>query len=141
MKPRLHSRCVAKLLHGKIPVNTRHSIRAFPETRTMTHVVLDSCIRCRYTDCVDVCPVDCFREGPNMLVIDPDECIDCAVCIPECPVDAIKAEEDVPPAQQQFVALNAELARAWPAITKTHEPLPDADDWKNETDKLQYLER
>ncbi len=107
----------------------------------MTHVVLDSCIRCRYTDCVDVCPVDCFREGPNMLVIDPDECIDCAVCIPECPVDAIKAEEDVPPAQQQFVALNAELARAWPAITKTHEPLPDADDWKNETDKLQYLER
>jgi ferredoxin len=63
----------------------------------MTHVVLESCIRCKYTDCVDVCPVDCFREGPNMLVIDPDECIDCAVCIPECPVNAILPEEDVPP--------------------------------------------
>ena len=62
----------------------------------MTHVVTESCIRCKYTDCVDVCPVDCFREGPNMLVIDPDECIDCAVCIPECPVNAIYAEEDVP---------------------------------------------
>ena len=60
----------------------------------MTHIVSESCIRCKYTDCVDVCPVDCFREGPNMLVIDPDECIDCAVCIPECPVNAIYAEED-----------------------------------------------
>ena len=107
----------------------------------MTHVVLDSCIRCRYTDCVDVCPVDCVREGPNMLVIDPDECIDCAVCIPECPVDAIKAEEDVPPAQQQFVALNAELARSWPGITRKHDALPDAEQWKDETDKLKYLER
>ncbi len=75
----------------------------------MTHIVLESCIRCRYTDCVDVCPVDCFREGPNMLVIDPDECIDCAVCIPECPVEAIKAEEDVTEEQKQFIALNAEL--------------------------------
>ena len=63
------------------------------EAKKMTHVVTESCIRCKYTDCVDVCPVDCFREGPNMLVIDPDECIDCAVCIPECPVNAIYAEE------------------------------------------------
>ena len=107
----------------------------------MTHVVLDSCIRCRYTDCVDVCPVDCFREGPNMLVIDPDECIDCAVCIPECPVDAIRAEEDVPPGQIEFVALNAELARSWPGITRKHDALPDAEQWKDETDKLKYLER
>ena len=107
----------------------------------MTHVVLDSCIRCRYTDCVDVCPVDCFREGPNMLVIDPDECIDCAVCIPECPVDAIKAEEDVPAEQQHFVALNAELAKTWPSITRTHEPLPDAEEWKDVRDKLKHLER
>ena len=67
----------------------------------MTYVVTESCIRCKYTDCVDVCPVDCFREGPNMLVIDPDECIDCAVCIPECPVEAIKAEEDVPADMQE----------------------------------------
>ena len=76
----------------------------------MTHVVLESCIRCKYTDCVDVCPVDCFREGPNMLVIDPDECIDCAVCIPECPVNAILPEEDVPNDQLAFLKLNAELS-------------------------------
>ncbi len=76
----------------------------------MTHVVTEQCIRCKYTDCVDVCPVDCFREGPNMLVIDPDECIDCAVCIPECPVNAIYAEEDVPADQVAFIKLNAELA-------------------------------
>ena len=76
----------------------------------MTHVVTESCIRCKYTDCVDVCPVDCFREGPNMLVIDPDECIDCAVCIPECPVNAIYAEEDVPADQIAFIKINAELA-------------------------------
>ena len=76
----------------------------------MTHVVLESCIRCKYTDCVDVCPVDCFREGPNFLAIDPDECIDCAVCIPECPVNAIVPEEDVPGDQQHMIKLNAELA-------------------------------
>ncbi|HEY0878003.1 MAG TPA: ferredoxin FdxA [Zeimonas sp.] len=107
----------------------------------MTHVVLESCIRCRYTDCVDVCPVDCFREGPNMLVIDPDECIDCAVCIPECPVEAIVAEEDVPPGMQSYIGLNAELAKGWPAITRKKEPLPDAEEWKDAPDKLQYLER
>ncbi|MCL4184309.1 MAG: ferredoxin family protein [Burkholderiaceae bacterium] len=107
----------------------------------MTHVVLESCIRCRYTDCVDVCPVDCFRQGPNMLVIDPNECIDCAVCIPECPVEAIKAEEDVPPEQQQFIALNAELAQGWPALTKAQDPLAEAEQWKDVSDKLRYLER
>ena len=69
--------------------------------------MLDNCIRCKYTDCVDVCPVDCFREGPNMLVIDPDECIDCAVCVPECPAEAIVAEEDVPGDQENFIAINA----------------------------------
>ena len=107
----------------------------------MTHIVTESCIRCRYTDCVDVCPVDCFREGPNMLVIDPDECIDCAVCIPECPVEAILAEEDVPADQFQFIELNAELARAWPSITRTKDPLADADEWKDVKDKLKHLER
>ena len=81
----------------------------------MTHVVLESCIRCKYTDCVDVCPVDCFREGPNFLTIDPDECIDCAVCIPECPVNAIVPEEDVPGDQQHMIKLNAELAKGWPS--------------------------
>lgn len=107
----------------------------------MTHVVLDSCIRCKYTDCVDVCPVDCFREGPNMLVIDPDECIDCAVCIPECPVEAIVAEEDVPADQQHFTELNAELSQIWPSITRTREPLPDAEDWKDVKGKLDQLQR
>ena len=107
----------------------------------MTHVVLESCIRCRYTDCVDVCPVDCFREGPNMLVIDPDECIDCAVCVPECPVEAIVAEEDVPADQQQFTELNAELAKVWPSITRTKDPLPDAEEWKDVKGKLPELKR
>ncbi|WP_085316267.1 ferredoxin FdxA [Derxia lacustris] len=107
----------------------------------MTHVVTEQCIRCRYTDCVDVCPVDCFREGPNFLVIDPEECIDCAVCIPECPVNAIFAEEDVPQDQLAFVALNAELAKSWPSITRQHDALPDHKEWANVPDKLKYLER
>ncbi len=107
----------------------------------MTHVVLDSCIRCKYTDCVDVCPVDCFREGPNMLVIDPDECIDCAVCIPECPVNAILPEEDVPTEQLAFIKLNADLSRKWPSITKRKAPLPDADEWKDRTGKIDHLVR
>ena len=108
----------------------------------MTHVVTEACIRCKYTDCVDVCPVDCFREGPNFLSIDPDECIDCAVCIPECPVNAIYAEEDVPADQMHMVKLNVELARSgWPSITKRKAPMADADDWKDKTDKLSELQR
>jgi ferredoxin len=107
----------------------------------MTHIVTESCIKCKYTDCVDVCPVDCFHEGPNMLVIDPDECIDCAVCIPECPVNAIYAEEDLPTGQEAFTALNAELAKAWPVITDKKDALPDAEQWKDVKEKLQHLER
>ncbi|GAC1406284.1 MAG: ferredoxin family protein [Burkholderiaceae bacterium] len=107
----------------------------------MTHVVTESCIRCRSTDCVDVCPVDCFREGPNFLSIDPDECIDCAVCVAECPVNAIYAEEDVPADQQEFIKLNVELSRKWPSITKTKAALADADDWKDVAPKLQFLAR
>jgi len=109
----------------------------------MTHVVTESCIRCKYTDCVDVCPVDCFREGPNMLVIDPDECIDCAVCIPECPVNAIYAEEDVPADQMAFIKLNAELTHhaGWKSITKRKPPPDDADEWKEKKDKLSQLIR
>ena len=105
----------------------------------MTHVVLESCIRCKYTDCVDVCPVDCFREGPNMLTIDPDECIDCAVCIPECPVNAILPEEDVPQEQLHFIKLNAELAKKWPSITKRKPAPADADEWKDKKEKLDQL--
>lgn len=104
----------------------------------MTHVVTDSCVKCKYTDCVDVCPVDCFREGSEFLVIDPDECIDCAVCIPECPVNAIYAEEDVPPALQSFLEVNQRLAKQWPAITQSKAPLPDAEQWKTVTDKLAH---
>ncbi len=106
----------------------------------MTHVVTESCIKCRYTDCVDVCPVDCFREGPNFLVIDPDECIDCAVCIPECPVNAIYAEEDVPADQQAFTEINADLAKKWPSITRMKPHFPDADEWADVKEKRQYLE-
>ena len=106
----------------------------------MTHIVLQSCIRCKYTDCVDVCPVDCFREGPNMLVIDPDECIDCAVCIPECPAEAIVAEEDVPEEEKGMIAINIEKAKVWPSITRAKPALPDADDWAKVADKVQFLE-
>jgi ferredoxin len=105
----------------------------------MAYVVTSSCIRCKYTDCVDVCPVDCFREGPNMLVIDPDECIDCTLCIPECPVDAIFAEEDVPEAEREFIALNRELAREWPVIAEAKPAPPDADEWAARQDKRDQL--
>jgi len=107
----------------------------------MTYVVTESCIKCKYTDCVDVCPVDCFREGPNMLVIDPDECIDCTLCVAECPVEAIFAEDDVPVAQREFIALNAQLSKDWPAITEKKEAPEDADQWRAVTDKKKHLER
>ena len=107
----------------------------------MTYVVTDNCILCKYTDCVEVCPVDCFHEGPNFLVIDPDECIDCTLCAPECPAEAIFPEEELSEEQMQFLELNAELAREWPVITEKREPLPDADEWDGKPDKLQYLER
>ena len=107
----------------------------------MTFVVTEACIRCKYTDCVDVCPVDAFREGPNFLAIDPDDCIDCAVCVPECPVNAIYAEEDVPADQQGFIALNAELARELKPITRTKLALPDADEWSKIEAKLGELKR
>ena len=107
----------------------------------MTFVVTVSCIKCKYTDCVEVCPVDCFHEGPNMLVIDPEECIDCTLCEPECPVDAIYDEDELPEGQEQFIALNAELSSGWPVLTQAKDPPADADDWKDTPDKLQHLER
>ncbi len=107
----------------------------------MAFIVTDDCIRCKYTDCVEVCPVDCFHEGPNMLVIDPDECIDCALCEPECPINAIVAEDDVPEAKQHFIELNKELSAQWPVITAMIEAPEDADDWKGKPNKEQYLER
>ena len=107
----------------------------------MTYVVLESCVKCKYTDCVEVCPVDCFHEGPNMLVIDPEECIDCSLCVPECPVDAIVAEDDMSPEQQNMLELNRELSAEWPVIVEKKPPPPDADEWKGKPDKLKLLER
>jgi len=106
----------------------------------VTHVVTDACLRCKYTDCVEVCPVDCFHEGPLFLVIDPDECIDCAVCIPECPVNAIFAEGDMPAEFAPFLELNARLAKEWPVINKSHDPLPEAEQWKDAKNKLGGIE-
>src|SRR5208282_2211053 len=98
----------------------------------MTYVVTESCIRCKYTDCVDVCPVDCFREGPNFLVIDPDECIDCTLCVAECPVEAIFAEDDVPSEQ---------LSKLWKPIIERKPAPADADEWKTVKAKMLLLER
>lgn len=106
----------------------------------VTHVVTDACIKCKYTDCVDVCPVDCFKQGPDFLVIDPDECIDCAVCIPECPVNAIYADTDLPEQFKPFLDINARLSRLWPTISKRIAPLPDAELWKDKTNKLAGLD-
>ena len=107
----------------------------------MTYVITESCIKCKYTDCVEVCPVDCFHEGPNMLVIDPEECIDCTLCEPECPVEAICSEDDIPDGQEHFLELNAELSQVWPVITEAGDPPEDAEEWEDVEDKLEYLER
>lgn len=107
----------------------------------MAFIVLDNCIKCKYTDCVEVCPVDCFYEGPNFLAIHPDECIDCALCEPECPAEAIVSEDEVPEDQQEFIALNLELSEQWENISERKEALPDAEEWNGVEGKLQYLER
>ena len=107
----------------------------------MTFVVTENCIRCKYTDCVDVCPVDCFHEGPNFLVIDPDECIDCSLCEPECPVGAIVSEDDLPNDQHHFLAINAELAQKWPVLNARKAPPADAQEWDGKPNKLPLLEK
>ena len=107
----------------------------------VTYVVTETCIKCKLTDCVEVCPVDCFHEGPNFLVIDPDECIDCTLCVDECPVEAIYPDDELPEDQVHFLALNAELSQNWPVITEMKDPPDDSDDWLDVKNKLQYLER
>ncbi|VAW81539.1 4Fe-4S dicluster domain / Domain of unknown function DUF3470 [hydrothermal vent metagenome] len=107
----------------------------------MTYVVIENCIRCRYTDCVEVCPVDCFHIGPNFIAIDPEECIDCSLCEPECPIDAICAEDEIPEGQEHYLALNEELCKDWPVITEIIPAPDDAKEWEGKPDKLQYLER
>ena len=101
----------------------------------MTYLVNDKCIRCKHTDCVEICPVDCFYEGPSMLVINPDECIDCGVCVPECPVDAII--EDTEDIDNKWYKLNEEYSNKWSNITKKKDPLPDAEKYKDEENKLE----
>jgi ferredoxin len=127
---------------GLIRGETSHSLPG-PEQEVprMTFVVTESCIKCKLTDCVEVCPVDCFHEGPNFLVIDPDECIDCTLCEPECPVEAIYSEDELPAGQEHFLELNAELSQDWPVITEMKDPPADADEWREVKDKLQYLEK
>jgi len=118
----------------------RPRFTACPEL-PMTFVVTENCIKCKYTDCVEVCPVDCFHEGPNFLVIDPDECIDCTLCEPECPAEAIFSEEELPNEHEQFKQINAELAKQWPVLTERKAAPPDAKEWDGKPDKLKLLER
>jgi ferredoxin len=105
----------------------------------MAFVVTEQCIKCKYTDCVEVCPVDCFHEGPNFLVIDPEICIDCALCVPECPVGAIYDEVDLPEEMVEYIEINAELAKSWPVIDESKEPLPDSEEWADMPDKRSAL--
>ena len=107
----------------------------------MPFVVTENCINCKHAHCVEVCPASCFHEGPNFLVIDPDRCIDCAICPPNCPVSAIKEEREVPPEQRAFIRLNAELSAIWPNITARRPPAPDVEEWEEVADKLKMLER
>lgn len=100
----------------------------------MTYIVTDNCIACKYTDCVEVCPVDCFYEGENMLVIHPDECIDCGVCEPECPAEAIKP--DTESGLDEWLELNRKFAAIWPNLTERRDPLPEAKELDGETGKL-----
>ena len=107
----------------------------------MAHIVAEPCIKCKYTDCVAVCPVACFHEGANMLVIDPDECIDCGACVDECPVHAIYPEEDLPEKWNNWVELNKELAADWPVINETGAALDTAEEYKEKEGKLGELDR
>jgi ferredoxin len=103
----------------------------------MTYVVTEACIKCKYMDCVEVCPVDCFYEGENFLVINPEECIDCGVCEPECPVEAILPDSEG--GMEKWVELNRDYSQKWPNITRKKEPPADADEWKGKPDKLPLL--
>ena len=106
----------------------------------MTYLVTDNCIKCKYTDCVAVCPVDCFHEGPNFLAINPDECIDCGVCVPECPAEAIVADNDVTVDIPMWRSLNKKMSENWPVISRKKDPLPDADEWNGKPNKIDLLE-
>src|ERR1700747_1883732 len=103
----------------------------------MTYVVNESCIKCKYMDCVEVGPVDCFYEGENMLVIDPDQCIDCGVCEPECPIDAIKPDTEA--GVERWIEINAAFSKAWPNIDSKKPPFAESDDWKDVSAKHEHF--
>ena len=105
----------------------------------MAFVITENCIKCKYTDCVEFCPVDCFHVVSNFLVIDPEECIDCTLCVAECPAEAIYAADDLPEDQRHFIDLNAQLAKKWPVIVEKLAAPADADDWRNVKDKFHLL--
>src|SRR5210317_37616 len=113
----------------------------FNQYKIMAFIVTESCIKCKHTDCVEVCPVDCFYEGPNFLVIHPEECIDCALCEPECPVEAIFSEDELPDDQIEFIEINAELNEIWPNITEEKDELPEAKEFAQIKEKKHLLER
>src|SRR5512140_1337257 len=125
------------LRHGRSCASTCREPTTPAEPDFMTYVVTENCIKCKYLDCVEVCPVDCFYEGDNMLVIHPDECIDCGVCEPECPAEAIKP--DTEPGLEKWLELNTEYAKSWPNITIKREPPPDAKDWDGVEGKLKHF--
>lgn len=106
----------------------------------MTYLVTENCIKCKYTDCVAVCPVDCFYEGPNFLAINPDECIDCGVCVPECPAEAIVADNDATVDVALWRGINKSMSANWKPLTRKKDPLPDADEWNGKPNKLNLLE-
>jgi ferredoxin len=106
----------------------------------MTYLVTENCIKCKHTDCVEVCPVDCFYEGPNFLAINPDECIDCGVCVPECPIDAIIEDTNLDHDITFWVDLNKRLSSKWPNISKKKPALPDAAEWNGKPNKIDLLE-
>ncbi|EQD59948.1 ferredoxin, 4Fe-4S [mine drainage metagenome] len=108
--------------------------------RIVAYVVTENCIKCKYTDCVEVCPVDCFHGGPNMLVIDPDECIDCSLCVTECPAEAIFPDNELTPEQEHYVELNKRLARTWPVLAEKLPAPDDAERWDGVRDKLPLLQ-
>ena len=106
----------------------------------MTYVVTEPCIRCKFTDCVAVCPVEAFKEGKNFLVIDPDICVDCDLCVPECPVEAIYSEDSVPEKWAHYTEINARYSQEWPTIAEQKDPLPDSDDWTDREDKADQFD-
>ncbi|MBK5416188.1 ferredoxin FdxA [Pseudomonas sp. TH31] len=106
----------------------------------MTYVVTDNCIQCRHTSCVDICPVDAFHLGPNFIVINPEECVDCGLCLPECPEEAIQPENQLNDVNHHFIQLNAELAKRWPVILQRIEPLPEHEKWSRQPNKLALLQ-